>query len=187
MCQYTYTSQYGRTVKRIVNPVENLSASSQDEDNPSIKLGRWSQLRQRNIHVPPVSGPSTSRLNAQKLMQKQKEHAAAQALLGLHQQNVATSDNTDSSDHDHDGSTSETVDIDSESSSVTQTDKQDSDSDVYSDSDEIPLAKLKDEQASVSNSHSDSDEIPLAKLKDKTKSNRKLYFKTKSYELYKRK
>ena len=82
--QPKYTSRYGREVKHIVNLVENQSASSQDEDDPPVMPGQWFQPRQCNIHIPPVSGPSTSRLNAQKLMQKQKEHAA-QALLGLHQ------------------------------------------------------------------------------------------------------
>ena len=181
--QNTYTSRYGRAVKRIVNPIENLSASSQDDDDPSVKPGRWSQPRQHNIHVPLGGGPSTSRLKAQNFMQKQKEQAAAQALLGLHQQNV-TSDNTNSSVHDQDGSSSETVDIDTESSSVIQTD---SDNDAYSDSDEVPLAKLKDDHASTSNSRSDSDEVPLAKLKEKSQPTGKPYFKTKSYELYKRK
>ena len=116
-------------------------------------------------------------------MQKQKEQAAAQALLGLHQQNII-SDNTDSSVHDQDGSSMETVDIDTEPSSGIQTN---SDSDTYSDSDEVPLAKLKDNQASNSNSNSNSDEVPLAKLKEKSQLNGKPYFKTKSYELYKRK
>ena len=37
--QNTYTSQYGRAVKRIVDPIENLSASSQDDDDPSVKPG----------------------------------------------------------------------------------------------------------------------------------------------------
>ena len=182
---HTYTSRYGRMVKQIVSPVENLSASSQDEDDLSVKSRRWSQPRQCNIHVPPVSGPSMSRLKAQKLMQKQKEQAAAQALLGLHQQNVVISDNEDCTDHNN--STTDTVDIDSESSSVTKTDEPESASDAYSDSDEIPLAKLKKDQASASTSHSDSYEIPLAKLTGKTKPYGRPYFKTKSYELYKRK
>ena len=34
---HTYTSRYGRMVKQIVSPVENLSDSSQDEDDLSVK------------------------------------------------------------------------------------------------------------------------------------------------------
>ena len=182
--QNKYTSRYGREVKHIVN-LENQSASSQDEDDPSVMPGRWSQPRQRNIYVPPVNGPSTSRLNAQKLMQKQKEHAAAQALLGLHQQNIATSHNADHPDQNN--STSDSPDNDSGSSTVSHKDEQDSVSDIYSDSNEIPLAKLKDEQDSVRDDYSESDKIPLAKLKDKIKTDGKPCFKMKSYELYKRK
>ena len=182
--QNTYTSHYGRAVKRIVNPIENPSVSSQDnDDDTSVKPSRWSQPRQRNIHIPLGGGPSASRLKAQNLIQKQKEQAAAQALLGLHQQNV-TSDNTNSSVRDQDELSSETVDIDTESSSATPTE---SDSDDYSDSDEVPLAKLKNDHANTSNSHSDSDEVPLVKLKEKSQPTGKPYFKTKSYELYKRK
>ena len=181
----TYTSRYGRMVKPIVSPVENLSTFSEDDDDMSVKLRRGSQPRQHNTHVPPVSGPSMSRLKAQKLMQRQKEQAAAQALLGLYQQNVALSDNEDYTDQDD--STTDTVDIDSEPSSVAKTDEPESTNDAYSDSDEIPLAKLKKDQVSASTSHSDSNEIPLAKLIDKTKSYGKPYFKTKSYQLFKRK
>ena len=70
--QNKFKSRYGREVKSIVN-LENQSDSSQDEDDPPVMPGHWSQPRQHNIHVPSVSGPSTSRLHAQKLMQKQNE------------------------------------------------------------------------------------------------------------------
>ena len=166
-----------------VRSVEHLTTSSEDDDNSSVKSTRWSRLRQCNIYVPLVSGLSLTRLKAHKLAQSQKEQAAVQALLDLHQQNGAISANEDYMDHDN--STTDTINIDLEPSSVVKTDEPDNMSDAYSDSDDVPLAKLKKDQVCAIASDSDSEEIPLARLRDKTKVNGKPYFKTKSYQLFK--
>ena len=192
-------SRFDRTVKQ--NIYYKLSSeSSQDDEDFECKLVKWSRPRQRNIAVL-SSGPSSSRMQAQAMINKCREEEEAQMLLSLRNDNRgitgdnssnnsaststssgssgnATSDNTDDESTNDSGKVT-TADVNNASLELNESIGDDNHAGSTKDSDsqdDIPLSVVREQL---------DDDLPPSVLKKKLAVDGKPTFKTKSYELFK--